>query len=365
MLSIAPLTRSSIAYLEKEASLDAELLGSDSRGVELPTSAPEHPRLPHLDESDRSQGLEALLDGLAPDGTPLVQHQGRRDGTKRQLGWDLTFNAPKSVSVIWAYAPEALRRNVQYAHDQAVAGAFHFASAHAAIARRGAGGNKVEACGLVAAAFRHGTSRALDPHLHTHLVVPNISFRSDGTSGALAKYGMLGRRRVGFGLNKFFKGDRIAMRFTSRDSGFTKGDLGVIENIRSVRWVGPLDRRMVTIRLDRPSRLGLFGLPYTRIQVDASKLSKTAELAYAWCLPSAHSHGAPHSVFVAGFPDAVRTRTEVLSRACSMGLPPRIYLQERECPTQVLLIAAEHDDLQRARTQSMRQGTPSPQMEMN
>ena len=47
--------------------------------------------------------------------------------------------------------------------------------------RRGHGGTKqVRGQGLIAAAFRHRTSRNGDPHLHTHVLVPNMVLAEDG-----------------------------------------------------------------------------------------------------------------------------------------------------------------------------------------
>src|SRR5688500_19181201 len=49
-----------------------------------------------------------------------------------------------------------------------------------AVTRRGAGGTHVIAGnGLVAAAFRHRTSRAGDPQLHTHVLVANLTLGAD------------------------------------------------------------------------------------------------------------------------------------------------------------------------------------------
>ena len=46
-----------------------------------------------------------LLNGFSPDRLhPLAQNAGRND---RQSGWDLTFSAPKSVSVLWALSDSA------------------------------------------------------------------------------------------------------------------------------------------------------------------------------------------------------------------------------------------------------------------
>ena len=52
--------------------------------------------------------------------------------------------------------------------------------------RRGKGGERVErAGGLIAAAYRHRMSRALDPQLHTHVVAANLARGSDGRFTAL------------------------------------------------------------------------------------------------------------------------------------------------------------------------------------
>ena len=51
----------------------------------------------------------------------------------------------------------------------------------AAVTRRGAGGVHVDRRQrLVAAAFRHRTSRAGDPQLHTHVLVANLTLGADG-----------------------------------------------------------------------------------------------------------------------------------------------------------------------------------------
>src|SRR3954453_10009703 len=56
----------------------------------------------------------------------------------------------------------------------------------AAAVRRGAGGLVVEqADGLVAAAFRHRTSRVGDPQLHKHVLVANLGLGPDGRWSAL------------------------------------------------------------------------------------------------------------------------------------------------------------------------------------
>ncbi len=88
--------------------------------------------------------------------------------------------APKSVSSLWALGDGAVATEVREAHDAAVEAALSFVELEAARTRRGAGAvERVEVDGLIAAAFRHRTSRAGDPLLHTHVLVANLARTSD------------------------------------------------------------------------------------------------------------------------------------------------------------------------------------------
>jgi len=134
--------------------------------------------------------LRHLFRGLSPDGTEkLVQNAGtkRADGRPaHHPGWDATFSAPKSVSVLWSQAPEDVRREIQRAHLEAVRQAMSHVEAVMAYTRRGKGGELIEkARGLVVAAYEHGTSRAQDPNLHTHCLIMNVVPRWDGTTGTI------------------------------------------------------------------------------------------------------------------------------------------------------------------------------------
>jgi conjugative relaxase-like TrwC/TraI family protein len=99
----------------------------------------------------------------------------------RVVGFDLTFSAPKSVSVLFGLGEPELRAAVRRAHDRAVREALGYVERAAGAVRRGAGGSRVEpANGLVVAAFRHRTSRGGDPQLHTHCLVANLAQGPDG-----------------------------------------------------------------------------------------------------------------------------------------------------------------------------------------
>jgi conjugative relaxase-like TrwC/TraI family protein len=130
-----------------------------------------------------ADGLRRVLAGLDPrDGTPLRSSAS----PVRVAGFDLTFSAPKSVSVIFGVGDVEARQAVRAAHDRAVAEAVSCLERSAAAVRQGSGGLQVEpAIGLVAAAFRHRTSRAGDPQLHTHVLVANLGLGPDGRWSAL------------------------------------------------------------------------------------------------------------------------------------------------------------------------------------
>jgi conjugative relaxase-like TrwC/TraI family protein len=103
-------------------------------------------------------------------------------GARAVAGVDLTFCAPKSVSVLHLLAPRELGAATGAAHEAAVADALGYLERTALGVRRTRGGvtRRVAATGAVAAGFVHRTSRALDPHLHTHLVAANVAQGADG-----------------------------------------------------------------------------------------------------------------------------------------------------------------------------------------
>ena len=91
-------------------------------------------------------------------------------------GWDLTFSAPKSVSVVWATASKEDREAISRAQARAVDKALAYVEDKALHTRHGHAGRDKEqhTGGVIAAAFEHSTSRNGDPQLHTHVIVANL-----------------------------------------------------------------------------------------------------------------------------------------------------------------------------------------------
>src|SRR5665811_357035 len=107
----------------------------------------------------------------------------RFDDGKRHavVGYDLTFTASKSASVLWALADDATRATVYAAHRSALASSLEFVEQRVIRTRIGdAGRYQVRTRGMAAAAFDHWDSRAGDPNLHTHVVIANKVQGPDG-----------------------------------------------------------------------------------------------------------------------------------------------------------------------------------------
>jgi conjugative relaxase-like TrwC/TraI family protein len=144
-----------------------ELVGLDGRAAEGGTADP-----------DVAQRW--LDDGIAPNGVA-----GRGFTTGSVHGFDLTFAAPKSVSLLRALTDDIADKVMQAAHQRALTAAMTYLHQHAGYTRVHNPLTGVKDLrrlpGLVAIAYQHETSRCGDPHLHTHVLVANRQARADGT----------------------------------------------------------------------------------------------------------------------------------------------------------------------------------------
>lgn len=128
-------------------------------------------------EVERAE-LQAVLSARDPRTAEPLPRFVRKD---RVPGFDVTFSAPKSVSVLWAVADRETAGRIRDAHEHAVDAALGYLEREAAFTRLGHDGHTAaRGEGFVAAAFRHRMSRAGDPQLHTHVLVANLIHTADG-----------------------------------------------------------------------------------------------------------------------------------------------------------------------------------------
>ncbi|WP_425151800.1 MobF family relaxase [Candidatus Binatus sp.] len=130
------------------------------------------------------EDFRAILRGQRPD-TAEVLVRNANGRTERRAGWDATFNAPKSVSIQALAGADAALTD---AHRRAVSRALTELE-HYALSRQKGGSEWVLTRNIVAARFDHIAARPAkgaddgygpDPHLHTHVVIANMTRRPDG-----------------------------------------------------------------------------------------------------------------------------------------------------------------------------------------
>ncbi len=137
---------------------------------------------------------------------PAVDHLGRpKKPPQTVAGFDLTFSAPKSVSVAWALADDPTRAQIYAAHRRALEAVIAYGESQVFATRMGKGGVVQEdICGIVATAFDHWDSRAGDPQLHTHVVVLNrVQAVTDGAWRTLDSKALF---RSAVGMSELYNG---------------------------------------------------------------------------------------------------------------------------------------------------------------
>ncbi|MGH3072076.1 MAG: MobF family relaxase [Gaiellaceae bacterium] len=219
MLSVAKLTVGQEAYYEQQvaAGLDDYYAGrGESPGIWAGHGA----ELLGLDGVVEEGDLGTLLRGVDPASAARLRTPVRertitvrvldaesgewREEAKRLApvsGFDLVFSCPKSVSILHALTDDdGVRREISEAHEESWQAALGYLEREACVVRRGRGGAiREHGEGFVAAAFRHRTSRAQDPHLHTHVIVANLARSNDGEWRALDGEAILRTYRLAAG----------------------------------------------------------------------------------------------------------------------------------------------------------------------
>lgn len=164
MLSIAPIAGGGAGYYTSQdnyyflGSMQSRWLGEGAKSLQLegPVDA---------------FRLDELIAGRLPNGVSLERMEGGIN--VHRSGYDLTLSAPKSVSVLIALYGES---RLLEAHNQAVeVVSREIESLVGTRIMRDGFSQHVHTGKMVAAAFNHDTSRELDPQIHTHLLLLNMT----------------------------------------------------------------------------------------------------------------------------------------------------------------------------------------------
>jgi conjugative relaxase-like TrwC/TraI family protein len=267
--------------------------------------------------------MAALLDGRDPRNGERLGQRPRPDGVR---AFDLTFSAPKTVSVLLGLLGGEAERAGLTAHDAAVKAALAVLEERATTRGGKNGVQRLDAAGLTVLLVRHRTSRALDPQLHTHALVfakvqgpdgrwraldARIVFRAQRTFGAVYQSALRSEltRALGVRWGEVTKGQAEIADLAELVEAFST---------RSSQIGGRLEEKLMTWREEHSERE-----PSQREHAilvrDAARESRPAkdsarmadELRADW-LDTAHEHGW----------DASRVRTEVLAREPVRHLSP-------------------------------------------
>lgn len=215
MLTIAKLNAHSVAYYESTTADDGEAQEQGPVDADDPSSTErtdltdyysEHgDTRPVIQVSGRdhdaaarmAHDLQGVTDGQTLSASqvsawidsniaPAGEIQGRRFGDASLRGYDLTYSAPKSVSLLGELSDDAeVRRVVHEAHERAIRTAQAYLGDHAGYTRQrmspGAEPELVRVETFTSIRYDHRVSRPAtadqddpgDPHLHSHVLVPN------------------------------------------------------------------------------------------------------------------------------------------------------------------------------------------------
>ena len=192
------------------------------------------------------------------------------DGTRQHRpGWDMTFSAPKSVSLEALYRG---RRAVMHAHDAAVRATLDWIEKEhlqtrgydPATGRR----PRLAADGMIAATFRHMASRNNDPQLHTHAVVANMTRNMDGAWRSVEPMLLKRNRRV-FGA--WYRND-LARRLRDLGCELTPTTVGGLPSFEISGWSREWLDAFSTRRQDILTHMADEGRAYTTANAQAAAL---------------------------------------------------------------------------------------------
>ena len=123
----------------------------------------------------KNADMDAVRQGILPDGSDLSRWVG--EVNKHRAGYDLTFSAPKSVSMMALIGED---KRVLAAHNKAIDVVIREVEKLVSARLTDEGKTDTVLTGnMVAALYNHDTSRNLEPQLHTHALVFNATFAEE------------------------------------------------------------------------------------------------------------------------------------------------------------------------------------------
>ncbi len=165
-------------YYMEGRSVSGQWIGEGARqlGLSGVTNEPEFVNLCH---NLHPQSGEQLTPRLNSKCVRVDKDGNVHESANRRVFYDFTLSPPKSVSIAALVGND---KRIIEAHDEAVQVAMRQLQIYAATRVRTQGQYSQRTTGnVVGAIFRHDTSRALDPHLHSHCILFNATW--DATEG--------------------------------------------------------------------------------------------------------------------------------------------------------------------------------------
>ena len=204
--------------------------------------------------------FESVLSGQVPKSDIRLGRivEGER---RHRPGWDITFSAPKSVSL------EALvmgDERVIRAHDEAVRATLDWIERDLLQTRGWDPATKrrprVKADGSVVAGFRHLTSRDLDPQLHTHCVLANMTRTADGAWKSIEPTSLRRNEKL---IGAHYRNE-LASRLVAQGFAVTPRMIGPVPGFELAGYDGAFLDAFSGRRREILAYLDKHGLPHTR-----------------------------------------------------------------------------------------------------
>jgi len=165
-------------YYMEGRSVSGQWIGEGARQLGL-SGVTKESEFVNLCRNLHPQSGEQLTPRLNSKRVSMDKDGNVHESANRRVFYDFTLSPPKSVSIAALVGND---KRIIEAHDEAVQVAMRQLQTYAATRVRKQNQYSQRATGnVVGAVFRHDTSRALDPHLHSHCILFNATW--DATEG--------------------------------------------------------------------------------------------------------------------------------------------------------------------------------------